>query len=647
MATSGSFDTGNTGGIGANYPKRATYSWWINSQSIANNTTSIGYKLVLGGGESSYSSIATYGCSTSTDGEGKSFDGGGTFYGNGKELISGTKTITHNADGTKAFGASATINLYWPSGHSVSGSGSWDLPTIARQAYLSTAPASFDDTANPTITYTNAAGNAVSSLQACIASPDGSTIYAAYRNVNKTGTLSYTFNLTAAERNALLAACPSSNTLSVKFWLKTVIGSTTFYDTKAATMNVVSANPTFSNYTYSDTNSTITAITGNNQVLVAGKSNLSVVISSANKAVANKQATMSSYVASLSGKTVSANYSSSGNTLNFSSNDFSTGTQTLSVKATDSRGNYTAVNKNVTVVGYSDPVINVVATRLNNFENETTFTFSGSISPITVGGTRKNDLVGNVQYRYKNQNTSTWGSWTNLTASVASDGTLTINNLQLSLANNSSWDMQVKAQDKLATTTTSIVIGQGQPQFFVGDDGRVAIGGTPSISLPSGKSGQLEVKGNAYAEGKLLMTLDRVYPVGSIFISTAHTTASAVATALGGGTWQAWGKGRVPIGMGSNGTTNYTTVEATGGEEKHTLTTSEMPSHHHTYANTSGKRVYDVRFGVTGWGNTSSLGAGFNGGVFDASVYGGDTGGGGSHNNMQPYITVYMWKRTA
>jgi len=77
------------------------------------------------------------------------------------------------------------------------------------------------------------------------------------------------------------------------------------------------------------------------------------------------------------------------------------------------------------------------------------------------------------------------------------------------------------------------------------------------------------------------------------------------------------------------------------------LQIEQIPSHHHTYANTSGKRIYDVRFGVTGWGSTSSLGAGFNGGTFDASVYGGDTGGGQAHDNLQPYAALYMWKRVS
>ena len=137
--------------------------------------------------------------------------------------------------------------------------------------------------------------------------------------------------------------------------------------------------------------------------------------------------------------------------------------------------------------------------------------------------------------------------------------------------------------------------------------------------------------------------LNKIYPVGSIYMSVSHTSASAVATALGGGTWVAWGSGRVPLGMGSNGTTNYTTVEATGGEEKHTLTASEMPSHSHTLQK-------NVPYGLP-YNNTSGAACGAGGGVYYGESYSPFTiknaGGDIAHNNLQPYITVYMYKRTA
>ena len=145
-----------------------------------------------------------------------------------KRLTSGkTFDVSHNADGT------GSTKIYWKWGVNSSWgktqkpSGSFDvsLPTIPRQANLTSAP-NFNDTDNPTINYNNSAGNSVTSLQACI-SLNGSTDNIAYRDIPKTGT-SYTFNLTENERNVLRSACPNSNTLSVIFYVRTVIGGNTF-----------------------------------------------------------------------------------------------------------------------------------------------------------------------------------------------------------------------------------------------------------------------------------------------------------------------------------------------------------------------------------------------------------------------------------
>ena len=80
-------------------------------------------------------------------------------------------------------------------------------------------------------------------------------------------------------------------------------------------------------------------------------------------------------------------------------------------------------------------------------------------------------------------------------------------------------------------------------------------------------------------------TIDEMYPVGSIYLSTSLTTASAVATKLGG-TWEAYGQGRTLVGVGtgtdSNSVSKTFNVNETGGEYTNNLTTSEMPSHSHT-----------------------------------------------------------------
>lgn len=150
--------------------------------------------------------------------------------------------------------------------------------------------------------------------------------------------------------------------------------------------------------------------------------------------------------------------------------------------------------------------------------------------------------------------------------------------------------------------------------------------------------------------------LDVIYPIGSIYMSATLTTATAVGNALGG-TWEAWGAGRVPVGMGSNGTTNYTTVEATGGEDRHTLTTSEMPSHTHNvgYLSSAANYVPQGSTNLRSFRVSSNVYTPYvNGGMTDIAPTGytsvhfnQNTGGGGSHENRQPYITCYMYKRTA
>ena len=87
------------------------------------------------------------------------------------------------------------------------------------------------------------------------------------------------------------------------------------------------------------------------------------------------------------------------------------------------------------------------------------------------------------------------------------------------------------------------------------------------------------------------------------------------------------------------GDTSFDTVGETGGEKTHILTVAEMPAHKH-------------KFGYTG-GNTDATGSPYSVGKAighdPSNVYSEttSTGGGGSHNNLQPYIVVYFWKRTA
>lgn len=121
---------------------------------------------------------------------------------------------------------------------------------------------------------------------------------------------------------------------------------------------------------------------------------------------------------------------------------------------------------------------------------------------------------------------------------------------------------------------------------------------------------------------------DAAYPVGSIYMSVNSSDPST----LFGGTWvQIQDTFLLAAG------TTYA-AGATGGEAMHTLTVTEMPAHAHTFSTDNGKAV-----GFVGSGNGSLGGSGNNRMSVDML----NTGGGQAHNNMPPYLAVYVWKRTA
>lgn len=122
-----------------------------------------------------------------------------------------------------------------------------------------------------------------------------------------------------------------------------------------------------------------------------------------------------------------------------------------------------------------------------------------------------------------------------------------------------------------------------------------------------------------------------VYPVGAIYMSTVATNPS---TLFGFGTWK-----RIQDTFLLAAGSTYS-AGSTGGEATHTLTNSEIPSHNHAifYPNASAGN------------NSAPIGypkADSKSSYLAVGSYTGDDGGGHAHNNMPPYLAVYVWKRTA
>lgn len=166
-------------------------------------------------------------------------------------------------------------------------------------------------------------------------------------------------------------------------------------------------------------------------------------------------------------------------------------------------------------------------------------------------------------------------------------------------------------------------------------------------------------KGDGSATNLDIISFDQIYPIGAIYMSTVSTNP---ATLFKIGNWEALPAGRVLLAQGtSTWGVNYS-AGSTGGEDKHTLTVSESAPHNHTgSATTSGSThthalTMRASHGKSGNGGvprfsdgdmwspykTQNLSAA---GEHSHAITINNSGGGQAHNNMQPYLSVYMWKR--
>jgi hypothetical protein len=140
--------------------------------------------------------------------------------------------------------------------------------------------------------------------------------------------------------------------------------------------------------------------------------------------------------------------------------------------------------------------------------------------------------------------------------------------------------------------------------------------------------------------GKMIINTDLIYPIGAIYLSVSATNPAI----LFGGKWEAINS-RFLIGTGTatgeGGETYNFTAGATGGEYSHKLTVTEIPAHKHQiktnnddWNNSSGGGNFGTTHdGANGWANNN--------------WYTENAGGNGYHNNLPPFLAVYMWKRVA
>lgn len=568
---------------------------WSASQNVTGNYSDITVTHVLVIGSAYSLNIGSRSNACTVDGAAQSYSSPAINQKGGSvNLGTTTHRVNHNADGSKSctvtdvFNVNATIDGSKVS--SITASGNITLDAIPRQATITSAT-DFDDTGTPSLTYSNAGGFTADAYLEFAPVGSGTQIMRKGAITGKSGT--YTFVLTDAERETLRAACTGAS-IPVRYALRTIIGGKEYYSTLDRTMSVSDAAPILGVVSYKDANAATVAVTGDDQAIVQRQSDLQV---SFGAATGQKGATITEYSATFAGVTKTA---SSVVTLDFGKVDVSSD-MPLVFSATDSRGLKTSTTLTVNVEPWWEPTSTVTLARRNNFEPETHITATAWYA--SLDGT--NEVTISAKYRKAGSS----DAWATVALANGVESTVTCER-------DYAYEWQITTADKLGSTTQNLTLGRGIPTFFI-DTKKSSVG----VNCFPTANGVFQLGDNAF------FTAAGAYPVGAIYLSVTDTDPAT----LFGGTWERIG-GRFLLGADDT----YT-AGSTGGEAEHTLTIDEMPKHNHEIDNLNASGNATPYMTVQAQDKV-----GYGGNV--QTMY---AGGSQPHNNMPPYLAVFMWKRVS
>ena len=552
-----------------------------------------------------------------------------------------SRTVNHSSDGTKSLTISAVFYIratlsgtYY---ESITASATITLDSIARASSVSAANATMGSAT--TISISRASSSFTHTLTYAFGSTSGTiATKTTATSVSWTSPISLASQIPKAVTGTCTITCTTYNG-------STSIGSKTC----TLTLTVpASVKPTITSLTAARVDGTVPSAWG---IYVQTKSKATLTI---NGAAGSYGSTISSYSITGGGYTSTASSFTTG-FLN------TAGTITFTATVTDSRGRVSAAaTVSISVTAYSPPSFQSYLSQRcisNGTVNDDGTYVRGLItfSYATCGG--KNTVTGSIKYK---RTTAT--AWTAVSTKFTSGTAVVFGSGGISTEY--SYDVQYTLADAFSTVSIQDVVSTAAVvmDFKKGGKG-VAVGKVSEKDNTFEVSEDWDVR----VYGKLLKDYIQqfaatVYPVGSIYMSVNATNPSTYF----GGTWVAWGTGRVPVGINTSDT-NFNTVEKTGGAATVTLTATQIPSHTHakgTLATASaGAHTHNLNLTKTTWSGSSSSRvvvdsadytaltnkATASAGAHTHTVSGSTaaTGGGGSHTNLQPYIVCYMWKRTA
>ncbi|HML68271.1 MAG TPA: DUF859 family phage minor structural protein [Clostridia bacterium] len=555
----------------------------------------------------------------------------------------GECTVTHNSDGTRQATISFAANCTYSSAiGSASGSLSITLPAIPRVTTPTVSAVALGSAV--TITLAPASSAFLHTLRAKFGSRAETTI------ATQTVATSISWTPSLDEANAAPNATSVAGTLYCDTYSNGVLlGTTQVSITAAVPTSIV---PTGSIW-FSETVEELALQFG---CFVQRKSKLSVSIFASGA--------YGSSILSISTTVNGAAYS--GNS--FTTNELAAaGTNTIRTTVTDSRGRAAVLTGTFEVVAYDSPSVQSVSVyrcdASGNASNTGTYAkiaVIGAISSVNNGNTRV------LKIGYKRKSESYYTDTTLAISDYTVDESFRIGG---SLSNQYTYDICVTLGDYFSEAYGFVDLSTAEVILSVRSTGmglavgKVAEEDSFDVGWPVRFRENVQFDDSMSFSSVLWLT-NLIFPVGSIRM----TVSAADESAFLGGTWVRWGIGRVPVGVNISDT-NFNTVEKTGGTSTQALSAAEMPSHNHSFngsvtINANGSHIHQASSGsykvgsgsgstyyyMTNGGNTSGQTTGA-GGSHDHTGYVtgtiGSNGSGTAHNNLQPYITCYFWKRTA
>jgi len=494
---------------------------------------------------------------------------------------------------------------------------------------------------NPTISFTNPSGQHIYVYLENLLNGNRESSFTAEEVV--TGKTSHTFYPTAS---AMYAKVPNANKGNMRYCLVTVCNGTSYWSCVDREYYVTNSNPTFSNFEYEDTNATIKALTGNNQILVNGYSNVKVTISTANKAAGKNSASIKTYRLAIGSVTKDAAYSSS---TAVTMEVAKVTNPTMAISAIDSRGNSTTISKVATMKNYTKPVITgVTAIRNENGVGEqVTLGFNGNWWKDTFGSVTNS--IKSIKYYYKATTSNTYIAGPTTITFTTNQGTFSGNLvIQGPTANkgfdvSTSYNIKMIVEDQLDVSTEYIItLSSGTPAIAIYGN-KVAIGQKYDTNLGGTLQVDGEILGSGLPVGSVLQYVSDTIPSKYLLCNgqaVSRTTYSKLYSVIGTKYGSGDGsttfnvpnlKTRVPVGKDSSNS-SFATLGQTGGAATHTLTTAQLPSHNHGFTGSAHTHTLN--------GHVHSVGAhshGLNGHTHSIPALSGSAASAGAHEHSIRY----------